>query len=518
MSVEAADPTACAAPHVRGLQVAGAWWQNNYMVVPGESFGSAQGIPCQNEAVTYSLWVNPATGWQSGSTYGLGVLCRLLRHCNDGYEWWEMNNSESLFIQKDSDGNPKIVFGVGVTVTEATSAAYTLPSTFDGNWHFIAATYAARVLTLYYDGEKVAEQTLTADVNLADNSPLIIGAKCDDFNFYCSDRYAGRLDDVRVYNRALTADEVRDVYAAGATAFDTDVIAWTGAAEGGAAAETANWASASNRRTAGEIYAEGAVLDVSSLADGGVLTHETADAALKVKGVVCTNGQQEVTLHVKAGALELDRPSTQRGLVAHLSFDDPNDRLLDSGTAGLIAASGAWAHNGTADTALPIASVEGVSGNAMEFPASSEWRYWPSTYVKTDAAATTRANGIPAGGETVAYSLWIRPYGLGAWNNGMLGLGDDAIWVFRRGNYGNGFSTYLFLAKGSGGDSSAKLIWSIANWMEDGGTCTYETDDLFDGTWHHVACVYEERKAATTTRTVAATWADSTSSRSSMSR
>lgn len=496
MDVATAAPTACAAPWVKGLQVAGGWFENNYLVVDGASFGSAQGIPYGDQAVTYSLWIKPATKWQTSGDQGLGTRCKLLRHGADGYEWWTIYNSEGLFIKKSDEGFPQIVFSVGALAAAASSAIYTLPAAFDGGWHFIAATYANRQLTLYYDGQKVAEKTLDSAVTVADNSPLIVGDDCEGgFNDYCASRYAGGLDDIKVYNRALTADEVLAAYQAGAVAFDTDVVVWSGAATGGAAEVANNWSTASNRRTVEAIRAAGAVLDVTSLDEGGTLTQEKGEATLNVKGVICTNGQDEVTLHVKAGALSVRRPSTQRGLVAHFSFDDPDPegRLVDSGRAGLTATSGVWAHNGTEPNALPIQSVAGVSGRAMVFPPKGEWSYWPSTYVKTDAATTTKANGIPAGGETVTYSLWIRPCSEGLWNNGMMGLGDDYVWVFRRGDYGDGFGSTLFLSKGSAGGRSAKLSWSIANWLGPSGTCTYEPTDLFDGNWHHVVCTYEAK-------------------------
>ena len=519
MDVATAAPTACSAPWVKGLQVASGWWQNNYLVVDGASFGSAQGIPYGDQAVTYSLWIKPATKWQTSGDRGLGIQCRLLRHGADGYEWWTIYNSEGLFITRSTDGLPImphvppratpmrfitrstdglpiIAFSVGALGAAASSAIYTLPAAFDGGWHFIVATYANRQLTLYYDGQKVAEKTLDSAVGVADNSPLIIGDDCNgDFNDYCASRYAGSLDDIKVYNRVLTADEVQAAYRAGAVAFDTDVVVWSGAATGGATEPANNWLTASNRRTVEAIRAAGAVLDVTPLDDGGTLTQEKAEATLNVKGVICTNGQQNVTLHVKAGALSVRRPSTQRGLVAHFSFDDPDPegRLVDSGSAGLTATSGVWVSSGTATNALPIQSIAGVSGRAMEFPSKVEWGYWPSTYVKTDAATTTKANGIPAGGETVAYSLWIRPCGEGLWNNGMMGLADDYVWVFRRGDYGDSFGSTLFLSKGSAGGRSAKLSWSIANWLGPNGTCTYETADLFDGYWHHVVCTYEAK-------------------------
>lgn len=484
MNVEAADPTACEAPHVRGLQVAGGWWQNNYMVVPGEAFGSAQGIPCGNQAVTYSLWVNPATGWQADSSLGLGTFCNLLRHCKNGREWYDQNNSASLFIKKTGDSVPQLVFGVGLADAAATSAAYTLPTAFDGNWHFIAATCAERVLTLYYDGAKVAETTLTADVALDDNAPLTIGDSSPNFNDYCAKRYMGRLDDIRVYSRALTADEVKAVYAAGATAFDTDVICWTGAADGGTVENAANWDSVSNRRTAGEIYAAGAVLDVTALNDGGVLTHGTDDATLTVKGIVCTNGQREVTLDVKAGNLSLHRPSAQRGLVAHFSFDDPNDMGRDSGAYDRIGTTNIAFHSSYEPSRVPygIASIPGVVGRALDFE-NNNW--WVNPYFLVPGECCHSTNAFPCGAETITYSIWLKPAAMSAG----AGTGSGPAWVIRRGSWGDGLQTVLWLMP-----DKSQIVWSIANW-EFGGpnSVVCEVPALFDGQWHHVVASYADR-------------------------
>lgn len=488
-------PVSCEAPFVRGMQIKDtAWYQTSCMSVPGTSFGSAQGIPYNGQDVTYSLWIKPATKWQTGSALGLGTICFLLRHAPLGKEWWGDNAHAHIYIAKGENDFPKIVFNVGKQLEAVSSATYQLAGSFDGNWHFVVASYSNKVLTLYYDGNKVATKE-DCGMYVPNNSPLTLGAvvTASDWDSYSQRRYLGGLDDVKVYGRTLTDDEVLAAYQKGATAHDTDVISWSGAAAGGAVEDEANWETESNRRTLAEIYAAGAVFDATSLQEAGVLTHDTA-ATLNLKGVICSNGQDEVTLQMKQGALAMKRPSTQRGLVAHLSFDDPDDMLRDSGTAELQATSNWWMDSSHTGEAVPNQSVEGVSGKALYFPGNGEWSYWPSPYVRTSPATTTKANGIPKGGETVTYSLWIKPYALGLWNNGMMGLANNGpIWIFRRGDWGNGGATYLWLQKG---DKNGRLYWSISNYMDNDGTCTYDPTNLFDGNWHHVVCVYDAKVLA----------------------
>ncbi len=509
-------PTSCAAPIVRGLATATGWWQNNYMEVPGASFGSAYGIPYGSQAVTYSLWIKPSPGWQTWDSYGIGTLSFVLRHGSPTYEWYgDEYSHKNIYIRKDgTTGNPKIAFGVGAYDAPETSALYEVPSLFDGNWHFIAATHANRTLALYYDGQKVAETLLPKDITMGDDRPLLFGDYCENGDNYLLKRYAGSVDDIKVYNRALDASEILAAYNAGAVAFDSDVLVWRGASAGGAVENLGNWGATSNRRTANDIYADGSVMDVTAVTDGGTVTHN-ANATLSLRGAICSNGQDEVTLRMQSGALAMKRPSTQRGLVAHLSFDDADELTYDSGTAGLTATTDVTTYNGS--TAVPIRSTDGVSGKAMYFPGNGEWLYYASPYLKTDSAATTKANGIPYGDQTVSYSLWIKPLDGGRWDNGMYGLSTDYVWLFRRGTWGNGGASYLWLSKGA---NDGKLWWSIANYCDGDGTCTYEPSNLFDGGWHHVVCVYDNKtltlyydgaQVATTTATYSLNVADGAS-------
>lgn len=472
-------PTLCdGAPHVRGLKFTDVFAANNMMVVAKGDFGSAQHIPYGTADITYSIWINPKTGWQTSQYIGMGTAGHVLIHGLHGF-----------FICKGDGDKPKLVFSAAASASDPSAASYQLTKAFDGNWHHVVVTSANRSLQIFYDGELVAEKTLDADVSNPDNSQLTFGSNLTDITPYCERRYAGSIDDIRVYSRILTADEVRTVYQAGATPYDTDVLAWDGASAGGAVEDVGNWTTKSNRRTAGEIYATGIVeFDVTPLGEGGTLTHD-ADATLNLKGVVCTGGQEEVTFEMKQGTLVQNRLSTQRGLVTHLSFDDPADMLHESCEAGLNVTSSSWMSPSHTGEVLPAQSVDGASGKALYFPGSGQPQYWPSPYLRV--GGDKAAEVLPKGNEAITYSLWIKPYAVGLWNNDMTGLASNgSIWIFRRGTWGDGKSNYLWLQKGNG---NGRLYWSIANYMEDSGTCTYDPPNLFDGNWHHMVCVYESK-------------------------
>src|SRR5205823_2363814 len=78
----------------------------------------------------------------------------------------------------------------------------------DGDWHHLAATYQGGSGTpvdqaiIYVDGTEIMRQTLTS-LRLPANPPVHVGWN-GDFLWYTGERWAGSLDDVRIYNYALT--------------------------------------------------------------------------------------------------------------------------------------------------------------------------------------------------------------------------------------------------------------------------------------------------------------------------
>jgi hypothetical protein len=70
-------------------------------------------------------------------------------------------------------------------------------------WSHLAATYDGSTLRLYVNGTQVSSQTIAGSI-LGSSGPLRIGG-----NTVWGEWFKGSIDDVRVYDRALSAAEVQ---------------------------------------------------------------------------------------------------------------------------------------------------------------------------------------------------------------------------------------------------------------------------------------------------------------------
>jgi hypothetical protein len=81
-------------------------------------------------------------------------------------------------------------------------------------WHHVVGTFNRGQAAIYIDGEMKASKTFTVSSIMNDAQPLIIGGLWE----YCGDSFLsclnGLADDVRIYNRALSAEEIRQIYQA----------------------------------------------------------------------------------------------------------------------------------------------------------------------------------------------------------------------------------------------------------------------------------------------------------------
>ena len=77
---------------------------------------------------------------------------------------------------------------------------------FPPGWHHVAATRTGGSLKIFVDGQQVAKEGgfLPTDFNLSNKQRWQIG-------FGPNDYFRGRLSDVRVYGRALTAGQIADL-------------------------------------------------------------------------------------------------------------------------------------------------------------------------------------------------------------------------------------------------------------------------------------------------------------------
>ncbi|SPC33785.1 LamG-like jellyroll fold domain-containing protein [Candidatus Nitrosocaldus cavascurensis] len=91
----------------------------------------------------------------------------------------------------------------------------------DGQWHYVVLTYDGSTLRLYVDGSLVSSLSTNGAVpDNTGNQPLTIGKNSLDNSRY----FIGEIDEVRVYNRASTEQEVNDAYNNGVFASDGLVI------------------------------------------------------------------------------------------------------------------------------------------------------------------------------------------------------------------------------------------------------------------------------------------------------
>ncbi len=113
--------------------------------------------------------------------------------------------------------NSNFTFGVA---TEGGKRLTYLPATqpFETNrWYHVVGTYDGAEMHVYVDGESVASsREQSGPILYPPSAPYVIGSYQDDDECY---PLAGAINEVRLYRRALSADEVRQHYIAHKSAF-----------------------------------------------------------------------------------------------------------------------------------------------------------------------------------------------------------------------------------------------------------------------------------------------------------
>ncbi|WP_234008818.1 LamG-like jellyroll fold domain-containing protein [Streptomyces sp. Mg1] len=208
------------------------------------------------------------------------------------------NQSDALAGATDANGDWAPVLYVGADgklhgeYFSGTGASNTSPGTVtDNQWHHAAVTVKAGVQTLYLDGAQVATKT-GAPVNHERSSRTYIGAGFAK-NWPSApgnvSYFTGMLDEVAVFRRSLTADEVAGQYAARTTAAASSLTsAVTVTAPTGEKTSSTFDAVRGQRRVA------------STDADGGVTTY-AYDTGGFLHTVTDPNGHATTTGHDERG-------------------------------------------------------------------------------------------------------------------------------------------------------------------------------------------------------------------------
>ena len=95
-------------------------------------------------------------------------------------------------------------FGLGINESYTEDGAPLPPSRLkDGQWHFLAATYDGSFKRLYADGKEIGRAAIRGSIVTRGSSTAYIGSYQGRTEFF-----PGDIDDVRVYDRALSAEEI----------------------------------------------------------------------------------------------------------------------------------------------------------------------------------------------------------------------------------------------------------------------------------------------------------------------
>ena len=139
-------------------------------------------------------------------------------------------STKTVIVNKGGHGSEStglnMNYGIWMTPTEKVKAGFETKQGYnkfvrsantynDGEWHYAAVTYDGLNLELYMDGVKVASKSTTSVPDDTGAQPLRVGANSRAPNLF----FIGGIDEVRVWNRAVSAQEVADQYNSGI--FDT---------------------------------------------------------------------------------------------------------------------------------------------------------------------------------------------------------------------------------------------------------------------------------------------------------
>lgn len=163
------------------------------------------------EPFTLEAWVKPEAAnettpiitkgndeWMSTESYGLQ------RRITTDEETGETEDVLEFYIYNNVWDEEMEVYG-------RVTASIPTPENWEGEWHHIAGTFDGTNVTLYVDGEAVATVTDTNGI-MAGGNAVGIGADitydAQNPNVPCT--FKGLIDSVRIYNRALSAEELAD--------------------------------------------------------------------------------------------------------------------------------------------------------------------------------------------------------------------------------------------------------------------------------------------------------------------
>lgn len=124
------------------------------------------------------------------------------------------DESYHLFLYSEGSANGRASFLVNTNGTSSGRAiAEGQPIPYNG-WHFLAGTYDGTTVKVYVDGSLAGMTLHTGSIHFT-NDDLLIGKVDRTASSYRDAYFSGSIDEAELYNRALSATEIFNIWNAG---------------------------------------------------------------------------------------------------------------------------------------------------------------------------------------------------------------------------------------------------------------------------------------------------------------
>jgi len=162
------------------------------------------------KAITISAWIKPE------------------RIGKDEWAWQtiyrkEDGNARALLAIGEYAKKHSLCFGLGIGGKYVEHGVPLEPARLlDGKWHLVSVTFDGKAMTFYADGQQIGASTKASGaIDTQGEAPAYIGSMRGAREFF-----KGGIDDVRLYNRALSTGEIKTMALADGKAAVNGIVGW----------------------------------------------------------------------------------------------------------------------------------------------------------------------------------------------------------------------------------------------------------------------------------------------------